>query len=347
MNVNNSLPPSSFAQEFAQALLLEQVRFIKQQLLDQNNPQYIRNFISQSYQNADKILLKDVIQLEQLQSVVQKYAFELNLGADILEFIGVAAQKIHREAIHSHTIFNDLLSDEAFELWLFKILELEQLKDYIQENLQHNPQIQQVSLQLANQILESNTPWLNQLRQYTVKQNKLSSKVISFIQDQQQNIELKLEHQLAHAIRKQLSQIILLPNEDLADIATHIWSEIKQRTLKETFSQVQSIDFEEFFILVYESWKELRQTEFMQQVILNIVEAFYEYFSAYSLQELLHSVGLDENDLFAEADRFVPHCLGALDQHQLLDDIIKSLISPFYLDTQTQRFIENYLAEKA
>lgn len=85
----------------------------------------------------------------------------------------------------------------------------------------------------------------------------------------------------------------------------------------------------------------------MQQVILNIVEAFYEYFSAYSLQELLHSVGLDENDLFAEADRFVPHCLGALDQHQLLDDIIKSLIAPFYLDTHTQRFIENYLAEKA
>lgn len=124
------------------------------------------------------------------------------------------------------------MSDEAFELWLFKIIELEQLKDYIQENLQHNPQIQQVNLQLANQILESNTPWLNQLRQYTVKQNKLSSKVISFIQDQQQNIELKLEHQLAHAVRKQLSQIIHLPNEDLADIATHIWSEIKQRTLK-------------------------------------------------------------------------------------------------------------------
>lgn len=347
MNVNNSPPPSSFAQEFAQALLLEQVRFIKKQLLDQNNPQYIQDFISQTYQNANKILLKDIIQLTQLQSVVEKYAFELNLGADILEFIGVAAQKIHREAVNSHTIFNDLLSDEAFELWMFKILELEQLKDYIQENLQHNPQIQQVSLQLANQIVESNTPWLKQLRQYTVKQHKIGSKVISFIQDQQQNIELKLEHQLAAAIRKQLSHILLLPNEDLADIATHIWSDIKQRSLKETFSQVQSIDFEEFFILVYESWKELRQTEFMQQVILDIVEAFYEYFGDYSLQELLHSVGLTENDLFIEADRFVPYCLGALDQHQLLDDIIKSLIAPFYLDTQTQRFIENYLAEKA
>lgn len=344
--MNNSLPPSSFAQEFAQALLLEQVRFIKKQLLDQKNPQYIRNFISQTYQNADKVQLKDFIQLEQLVAVVQKYAFELNLGADILEFIGVVAQKIHNEAINSRTIIHDLLSDESFELWMFKILELEQLKQYIQENLEHNPQIQQVSLQLANQIVESNTPWLNQLRQYTVKQNKISSKVISFIQDQQQNIELKLEYQLAAAIRKQLSNIFLLPNEDLADIATHIWSDIKQRSLKEMLSQVQSIDFEEFFILVYETWKELRETEFIQQIILNVVEAFYEYFGEYSLQELLHSVGLDENDLFIEADRFIPHSLGTLEQMGILDDIIQSLIAPFYLDAQTQRFIENYLAEK-
>lgn len=346
MNVNNSLP-ASFAQELAQALLLEQVRYTKQQLLDQKNPQFIQNFISQTYQNADKILLKNVIQLEQLSSVVQKYAFELNLGADILEFIGVVAQKIHQYAIGSQTVINDLLSDESFELWMFKILELEQLRNYLQENLQHNPQIQQVSLQLANQIVESNTPWLDQLRHYTVKQNRLASKVVSFIQDQQQNIELKLENQLAAAIRKQLSNIIMLPNEDLADIATHIWSEIKQRSLKETFSQLQSIDFEEFFILVYETWKELRETEYMQQVILNVVEAFYEYFGEYSLQELLHSVGLDKNDLYIEAARFIPHTLGALDQHGLLDSIIQSLIAPFYLDSQTHRFIESFLAEKA
>jgi hypothetical protein len=83
---------------------------------------------------------------------------------------------------------------------MFKILELEQLRDYLQENLQHNWQIQQVSL-LANQILESNTPWLNQLRQYTVKHNRIGAKVISFIQDQQHNIELKLEQQLATAIQ--------------------------------------------------------------------------------------------------------------------------------------------------
>ena len=348
MVMSNSPSPTGFtqnlAQKLAQALLLEQVRFIKQQLLQPENKTYIRNFISQSYRHADQILLKYIIQLEQLNAVFEKYAFELNLGADILEFIGFVAQKTHKFSVNSHTILHDLLSDESFELWLFKILELEQLKDYIQDNLQHNPQIQHVSLQLANQILESNTPWLNQLRQYNSKQSNIGSKVLSFIQDQQQNIELKLEQQLATAIRKQVSQIILLPSEDLADIATYIWDEVKQHSLKEMLSQVESIDFEEFFILVYETWKELRQTDFMQALILNVVAAFYEYFGEYSLQALLHSVGLNENDLFIEADRFIPYCLGALDTHNLLDDIIQSLIAPFYHNQATQQFIENYLS---
>jgi hypothetical protein len=51
--------------------LLEQVRYTKQQLLDQKSSIHSK-FYFQTYQNADKILLKDVIQLEQLSSVVQK-----------------------------------------------------------------------------------------------------------------------------------------------------------------------------------------------------------------------------------------------------------------------------------
>ena len=48
---------------------------------------------------------------------------------------------------------------------------------------------------------------------------------------------------------------------------------------KETFSQFQAIDFEEFFILVYETWRQLRQGEYLQQVILDVVAVFYDYFA--------------------------------------------------------------------
>ena len=335
-----------FAQQFAQALMLEQTRFIKKQLLSEQNNPYIEKFVHHLYSHSDQILLKQFIQLESLQDVVQKYAFELNLGAEILEFIGFIAQRIHHLAINSHTQVNQLLSDESFELWLYKILELDQLRHYVQENLLHNPQVKHVSLQLANQILESNTPWLDHLRKLNTHEHGLGSKILSFIQDQQQNIEFKLEQQLAQALVKQLGQIILLPNEELADISLHLWEDVKQRTLQETFSQFQAIDFEEFFILVYETWRQLRQGEYLQQVILDVVAVFYDYFAEYNLQELLQSVGLDEADLHQEALRFLPHTLQALEQQGLLEGILEQLISPFYSSKSTHQFIEQYIQDK-
>lgn len=335
--------PKSFSQDFAQVLLLEQVAFIKNKLLDNQDQIYIHDFIKKVYAHAEHISLKEVIQRQSLHEVVQKYAFELTLGSDILEFIGFSAQKVHQTATSSSAQFKDFLSDEQFELWLYKILELQQLRHYIQENLQENSQIKHVSLQLANQILEHNTPWLDYFRKLNVRNKSIGAKVINYLQDQQHLIELKLEQQLATAIRNQIGNIILLPNEELAEIVLQLWTEIKQKTLQETFSQFEAIDFEEFFILAYETWKDLRQTPYMQKIILNIVDAFYEYFNDYSLQELLHAVSLDQADLLKEAQRFAPFCLAALNENRLLDDIISTLIAPFYLDENTQKFIENYI----
>ncbi|TCB52587.1 hypothetical protein E0H80_01695 [Acinetobacter sp. ANC 4779] len=340
------VPKQDFAQQFAQALMLEQTRFIKKQLLAEQNNLYIEQFVHHLYTHSDQVSLKQCIQLESLQDVVQKYAFELNLGAEILEFIGMVAQRIHHVSSNSQTQINQLLSDESFELWLYKILELDQLRHYIHSNLLHDPQVKHVSLQLANQILESNTPWLDHLRRLNTHQHGLGSKILNFIQDQQQNIELKLEQQLAQALVKQLGNIILLPNEELADISLHLWDDIKQRTLKETFSQFQAIDFEEFFILVYETWRQLRQGEHLQQMILDVVTVFYNYFADYNLQELLQSVGLDEDDLHQEALRFLPHTIQTLEQQGLLHGILEQLISPFFLSETTQQFIEQYIQDK-
>ncbi|WP_320077606.1 hypothetical protein [Acinetobacter lanii] len=334
------------AQQLAQALMLEQVAFIKQQLLNTHHNQYLKNFIQHLYSQADQIQLKDVILLEQLQQVVQKYAFDLNLGPELLEFIGVVAQKVHQYAVNSTVSIHNLCSDQVFEDWIYKIFELEQVRYYLKDNLQHNPKAQLVSLQLANQILESNTPWLDHLRKLTSKQHGIGAKLVSFVQDQQQNIELKLEQQLAQALLKQLGQIITLSNAELTEISLELWSDIKNKTLAEVSSQIQALDLEDFFVLVYETWRTLRQIPFMQNLIQSVVEAFYDYFGAYSLQSLLLAVGIEENDLYEEADRFVPHVLKALDQRQLLDGILTTLIQPFYSALNTEKLIESFLQNR-
>lgn len=335
----------ALAQQLAQALMLEQVQFTKKQLLNSNNNTYLQQFIHRIYQNADKILLKDVIQRQQLHAVVSKYAFELNLGAELLEFIGSVAQKIHYFILNTHITFHDLLSDESFEIWLNKVLELEHVRLHIQTYLAQNPRIQLISLQLANQILESHTPWLDRLRKLQLHNESLGSKLLNLVQEQQHQIELKLEQQLAQAIVKQIGLVITLPNEELSEIALQIWSDLKAHPVRESFAQLSAIDVEEFFILVYEFWKELRQTAHIQAIILHVVDAFYESFAEYDLKALLSAVGLEEQDLHEEAQRFAPYLLRGLDQGDMLDMLIEALIQPFYQSDSTQQLIQRFLPQ--
>ncbi|MDU6102238.1 MAG: hypothetical protein E6657_15955, partial [Acinetobacter sp.] len=68
---------SSKTTALAQALLLEQVEFFKKQLSIENSPIYFQQFIQLFMQHADEIKLHEVVDLEQLQAVVKRYAFEM------------------------------------------------------------------------------------------------------------------------------------------------------------------------------------------------------------------------------------------------------------------------------
>lgn len=59
----------------------------------------------------------------------------------------------------------------------------------------------------------------------------------------------------------------------------------------------------------------------------------------------MRSASID--DLYAEADRFLPHVCRALDQLGLLDDILKSLLEPFYLSPRTQQLIQAHYSDHA
>ncbi|MCX2643954.1 hypothetical protein, partial [Klebsiella pneumoniae] len=61
----------------------------------------LKILIQQLYHYSEKVQLKQVINVSQLHAVVQRYAFEMNLGAAILELIGIMSQKLHQYALQS------------------------------------------------------------------------------------------------------------------------------------------------------------------------------------------------------------------------------------------------------
>jgi acyl carrier protein phosphodiesterase len=67
---------------------------------------------------------------------VKRYAFEMQLGAGLLEFIGEIAQRIYLSAMKSPVQLQDLVSDHQFEMWLSKFLEMEHIPHYLNQFLE-------------------------------------------------------------------------------------------------------------------------------------------------------------------------------------------------------------------
>ena len=327
--------------ELAQALLLEQVKFLKQHYIYSKDHPALKFLIQQLYHYSEKVQLKQVINVSQLHAVVQRYAFEMNLGAEILELIGIMSQKLHQYALQSDTELQDLISDQQYQFWLTKLVELTNVRLYLRDLLLQSQQVDVVCLQMATHIIESKTPWLNQLRHSKYKVLGIQQRVLQFMQEQQQTIEAKLEFRLANIIKEQLSELLLLPSEDLYDIAMHVWQEFKYKSLQDSMSQFTAIDIEEFFVLLYESWRELRESSYLQQLILEGVNIFITTSGTF-VKRTAECRRIDRDDLMNEGLRFIPSVLQALDQNDILNPLLHQLLSPFYAAPHTIELIRQY-----
>lgn len=351
------MPSAQLAEQLAQALLLEQVHYYKKQLLtfDQDThsdlsttpsniePSFILQSIDLIYANAQHIQLKQAIEPEQLYQVVQKYAFELNLGGELLEFIGVAARRVYLQLSTSNVSLQQLISTESFEFWLSKCVELDTLRHKLSESIEHSPKLSNLCLHLINRILEQQTPWLDRLRQSNRPPHSIRTQLLSFLLEQQQQIELKVEQRLAQFILGHIAQYMRLSPQELTEIGMLIWDNIKDIQIKDFSSAIKADDVEDFFILNYEYWRELRQHQGLQDLILSIVHSFYAYFAEYSLQDLLHAVGLNQQDLHSETLRFAPHFIRSLEQHGLLEPVLNHLLSPFFTRAASLDLIQQHL----
>lgn len=337
---------SEKSQLLAQALLLEQVKFYKNQLTTQLSADFFQQFIQLFLQHAPNIQLKEVVELAQIQAVVKRYAFEMQLGAGLLEFIGEIAQRLHVFSLQSSAQLQDVFSDHQFEMWLSKFLELENIRHYLNQFLKDSPSIQQLCQYIATTTLQNKLPKLfthSDEDRISASKYEWQQKLKSFSHRQQQRIEQKLEESIARFIQEQLADLSLLSNDDLESLARNVWDDNKSKPLSEYTRQVTPLDVEEFFVMIYEYWKELRQSAFIQDLILYGVKVFYDFYKDESLADVFAAIGLEEADLLNEAVRFYPKVVAALDEHAVLEPIITLVLKPFYDNAGTLATIEKHL----
>jgi hypothetical protein len=324
----------SEAQQIVDQLYRLQKQYFKDMLLGENAQQLQRERIAYFFQTSDTVTLNQIIDVEQLVGVVQSQVYKINFKPALLSVIGEIAQNIHIKLNETTAPLADFASDQQIEHWLRKILELDEVFDYIRTQIEHTPQIRSLCAYWINQNIEHFSPKnLHQVSEKTL--DRLPESLQRFFHAQAQKLEEQIEIRAAQLFQQQLLFLFHLEKEEYLTLGMSLWESIKYKSVAEFTNMASPLDSEELFILSYEFWKDFRHNDTFQQIIKEGIHYFYDTFAEETIYELFLSTGLKIEDIQLEAERFAPSILKRLDELNLLDAFIDQMIQPFFQAEQT------------
>lgn len=334
------IPPMN-AHILAQQLLDAQVAHLRQRLIGADAITQMSIFLDDLLQHGSHFTLSQLVQREAIHGVVRTYAFELNLGGGILELIGAMARGLYQVWQQNPPRLRDLIHDQSAEQWIHKIVELQPLRQQLIRQLQQSPLAKNLLSQLVIQTVQRQLPtWLaaqaTQQSQHTLRHKLIQRLLHSEIQ----LIEWLSQH-IANGI--QHSDALDLDDQTLTDFLQHLWVGVRDIDLHQHAIGLSALDVEEFFVLVYEDWKHLRQTEHLQRWIYTGIDVFFEVYGDYAVTDLLDEVGVTRLHMRGEIERFMPMVLDALDQSGDLTILLKTQLQPFYQDSSTLALLSSAL----
>lgn len=326
----------------AQALLDAHVQFIVDQLSGKSLQTVIERELDALLAAAERLTLNEVVTRDMIKATALTYAADLELHGAIPELVGDVARALYAHKIQTKTALKDLLSDERFKEVLDKILELKTARKQLVHAAVGNPLYADIAADLIyngvkgylnDNPLTKNIPGMSSMM-------KLGSSVMG---------GAKMEGNLKGYIRASLKPILkqsehflldTLDDDRLRDTSLMVWKHLKTHKLSEVRASIKSEDIEDFFVIGYEIWRELRKTAYYREMIGAGIDAFFDKYGDVSLGELLEEMGMTREILLAEAMRFAPHVLPVLKKKKPLELAIRRNLESFYDSAAAKTILE-------
>jgi hypothetical protein len=321
----------------AEALLNAQVAYMIRRLTGDEYEAWVRAELEANLRNARRLTLNDVMKPGLIRQVVYQFALELDLGSGVLELVAAVARALHAHPIHGQTTLGDILSDAAFEDFLDKMLELREVRERLVGELINNP----LYAELATSLLEQG---VRGYLDHAVATTRLPgarslvrlgrSALHSLPGDVEEALEVRLHAYLRRALQGLLAgsgqTLLEFADTRLRDSILDIWDNLKTRPIAEGLHQITALDLEEFFVMGYEYWRELRQSDYVRAIIDAGIATFFNKYGNTSLYDLLGEVGIDHEIMVEQAMRFGPPVIAVLYRRGMLETLLRRQLEGFY-----------------
>lgn len=330
-----------------EALLEAHIAFMLDDLAGAGLPTLIESVLDGLLDDATRIALEEAVTCDMIKATARTYAIELDLKGGIPELIGEVVRALHAHPIHQRTALSDLVTDRRFRELLDHALALKSVREHLVTGVIRSRMYESFASELLyngiREYLASNaiTRGIPGARSAMKLGRAMVSRATSGFEDA---IEEGLKRQIGRTVTS-VSERMARPlidgerDENLREFALDFWQQVRDTQLGDFTRQLSAVEIEELFVTLYETWRELRGTEFIGAMIDAGIDCFFDKYGDATLAELLDDLGITRTLMLAEALRFGPRVIAALHGRGLLEPSIRRLLERFYRSGKVEQVL--------
>ena len=334
--VTNATTPLK-SEQLASALLDAHVAYTVAQLQGPALQRQLETTLDALLADASQLKLKQVVSVTAVQETASAYAVRMQLGAGMPELVGEIARKLYQHKGLGKARLGDLLSDRMVEDLIDKLLELEALREALVHESVSNPVYSTLISELIYQALRD---YAGSSRVAGMPGARAAARFGRRVVDRARpELAASVEQTIKERVQRntqarlQASQALLLDGFESGEARQFLldrWAELKPRKLSTLREFATSLDIEELFVIGYQCWQQLREVPLFSELMHGGIEVFFSKYANTTLTDLLDEVGVTRDMMLADAMRFAPPVIAALQKKRLLEPAIRRQLAGFY-----------------
>lgn len=322
----------------AQALFEAHVAFELSQWRGDAAPQALEAEVDAFWRWAQATALTDVIDADTVAATAERLALDMPLPDRLAAVIGTIVDDLIRLDVNRRTRVQDVIDQTLFDDGVALFIELEELRARLIERALDSPVYSALASDVLYQGIKdyifSDTGAIKSIPGVSSLIKGSTSAIGRRMPGLEEQVEKRVRAYIENNTMKTLARsqqrmIESLDAERIRAIADEIWQEIHDRPL----APGEVIDTHELQTLVdygLRIWQELRQTEYVGQLVDAGVRSYFAHYGDASIAELLGHVGIDRELLRREAATLAPDVIEGLAETGLLEAVIRRRLAAFY-----------------
>ncbi|MFT3900094.1 MAG: hypothetical protein QM728_07625 [Gordonia sp. (in: high G+C Gram-positive bacteria)] len=282
---------------------------------------------------ADRLTLGEAISAEPVKAVAQKYAVQIPVEGAIPELVGEIARSLYRNSVGGEYRLVDIVDDRHFDELATGVSELGVTGRVLRRVLE-GPAAVDTAVEVVSRAVDSVLDDPAAADEATDVLGWLRDRGAWGLRTAAKPIRPVIDTAVEQATRAGASFVLHSTEDDademLLDSVREVWRTHKDESLAAYRDLVTEDDVDDIVVLVFEFWREFRNTEFLRTLIDESIDYVFAKYGDTPLSELLAEVGVHREDLLEEAMRFGPPVLERLHETGFLEAVVRRRLAAFY-----------------